>query len=1081
MMKNQVEKLVKKGRRVMAFAMAVAMLMSLFSPASFAEAAKWKKPALSVKKKTLYYNKAGKKTYTLKVKKNNVKKIKKTTWKTSKKSVIAISKKKKTSVKLKAKKEGKATITATIKYVPKGMWMVRTLKLKCKVTSKKSGKSPKPSVKPTVQPSNVVKKVTLDSTKEILGTAAEKNTVTLTATVFNADGKEMDIDEDDIKWTSSSKKIATVDDEGNVTAVKAGTANITASYGGVKSSPCVIVVDSTAPEVKEAVVTNVNTIAVYFSEAVKGELEVSVEKKDEDSTEPLDSKKIKAVLAKDGKSMTVTYEEELPDGKYAMTIDGLSDMAGNELAEDTKVMFEKLPSTPAKLVGVTKQIPAGQKNAKVYFKVLDQYNKEMAFDADIIAGITADVATENGMPLEAKVGGGNEKYYVEISNTEYLSENKKLNINLGYNKTVTGKITVTIVKADGDVEKTVSISGFKVNNSDATTAYTHAKQNGSSLSIKAIFADELGSPAEPSAVSYRIDNTDVLTFEGGKANQTSENGEIEADVIKEGKATITAYLFSSEKSAQLTITVTEKVAIARIEVDDRIQLLDADDNVTSSISLSKGESVDLNNYKKIGVTFKAYDKNGTTLSEYDEEDFLRYMDSREGQVTGSEDYSARKKNAELYYQEFLINFKDSGVIINDKVEITITYPETEITTTVTIPVSNEASEAKLNECEIVRKDYEEKNLCNETYEMNFAEKNKPLEFKVQTTDQYGAVVNNRFFSTIKSSNEDVAEVKVDDTNIFTITPNRLGEATITVYVTRDITRTFTIKVVEEINVVDEFKKKADILAEDYYSSSDDEQTLEKKNNKNELYFKIPIKGGASINKEDIKGVFLGDIELLSESNPSRVSVGKNRFITLPDYQVDESNLLISYLFVALNNVDKSGKMKFTIKFNDESKAEAVLKVTELNKDLKCTAIKPSLGNKATVKIASGRDKDKELNVTTAGELISTSGIRECTLELTSNATNNTWKHMVLLKFEVDSTSDYKPLYYFTKKVVGKTVSYGFTEAEATGELGYYPYNYDSLKNGEKITDYTVATVDRHSVSNIKLIQKQEQAQTAVSN
>lgn len=1079
MMKNQVEKLVKKGRRIMAFAMAVAMLMSMFSPASFVEAAKWKKPALSVKKKTLYYNKAGKKTYTLKVKKNNVKKIKKTTWKTSKKSVISISKKKKTSVKLNAKKAGKATITATIKYVPKGMWMVRTLKLKCKVTSKKSGKAPKPSVKPTVQPSNVVKKVTLDSKKEILGTAAEKNTVTLTATVFNANGKEMDIDEDDIKWTSSSKKIATVDDEGNVTAVKAGTANITASYGGVKSSPCVIVVDSTAPEVKEAVVTNVNTIAVYFSEAVKGEPEVSVEKKDEDSTEPLDSKKIKAVLAKDGKSMTVTYEEELPDGKYAMTIDGLSDMAGNELAEDTKVTFEKLPSTPTKLVGVTKQIPAGQKNAKVYFKVLDQYNKEMAFDADIIAGITADVTTENGMPLEAKVGGGNEKYYVEISNTEYLSENKKLNINLGYNKTVTGKITVTIVKADGDLEKTVGISGFKVNDSEATTAYTHAMQNGSSLSIKAIFADELGSPAEPSAVSYRIDNTDVLTFEGGKANQTSENGEIEANVIKEGKATITAYLFSSEKSAQLTVTVTEKVAIARIEVNDTVQLIS--DGSKSSISLSKGESVDLSNYNRIGVTFNAYDKNGTALSEYDGEDFLRYIDSREGQVTGSEDYSERNKNAELYYQEFLVNPKSEFTIINDKVDITITYPETKITTTVTIPVSNEASEAKLNECEIVRKDYEEKNLCNETYEMNFAEKDKGLEFKVQTTDQYGAVVNDRFFSTIKSSNEDVAGVKVDNTNIFTITPERLGETTITVYVTRDITRTFTIKVVEEINVVDEFKKKADILAEDYYGSSDDEQTLEGKDKKNELYFKIPIKGGESINKNYIKGVFLGDIELLSESNPSQVSVGKNRFITLPDYQVDGSNLLISYLFVALNNVDKSGKMKFTIKFNDESKAEAVLKVTELNEDLKCTSIKPSLGNKATVKIASGKDKDKELNATTAGELISNSGIRECTLELTSNATNNTWKHMVLLKFEVDSTSDYKPLYYFTKKVVGKTVSYGFTEAEATGELGYYPYNYDSLKNGEKITDYTVATVDRHSVSNIKLIQKQEQAQTAVSN
>lgn len=1087
MMKNQVEKLVKKGRRVMAFAMAVAMLMSLFSPASFAEAAKWKKPALSVKKKTLYYNKAGKKTYTLKVKKNNVKKIKKTTWKTSKKSVIAISKKKKTSVKLKAKKEGKATITATIKYVPKGMWMVRTLKLKCKVTSKKSGKSPKPSVKPTVQPSNVVKKVTLDSTKEILGTAAEKNTVTLTATVFNADGKEMDIDEDDIKWTSSSKKIATVDDEGNVTAVKAGTANITASYGGVKSSPCVIVVDSTAPEVKEAVVTNVNTIAVYFSEAVKGELEVSVEKKDEDSTEPLDSKKIKAVLAKDGKSMTVTYEEELPDGKYAMTIDGLSDMAGNELAEDTKVMFEKLPSTPAKLVGVTKQIPAGQKNAKVYFKVLDQYNKEMAFDADIIAGITADVATENGMPLEAKVGGGNEKYYVEISNTEYLSENKKLNINLGYNKTVTGKITVTIVKADGDVEKTVSISGFKVNNSDATTAYTHAKQNGSSLSIKAIFADELGSPAEPSAVSYRIDNTDVLTFEGGKANQTSENGEIEADVINEGKATITAYLFSSEKSAQLTITVTEKVAIARIEVDDMIQLLDANNNVKSSISLSKGESVKLDSTTaKIGVTFKAYDKNGTVVNEHAINKFSRTFKYREGQVRAKENYSESKQKDDGYYVGVSISPIDSSASINDEVEVIIEFPETGITKTVSVSVSNGDSEAKLNECEIVQAGYEEKNLCNKTHEMNFAEKGTPITFKVQTTDQYGEDVDKRFFSTILPSDPDIVDVDLEDDdsgknntaedNVFTITPKELGETTITVYLMDGTTRTFTIKVVLERNVVDEFKKKADIFAEKYYEKLPADQTQLNNEDKKNLYFKIPIKGIESDSIKTIESVFLGDVKLLDENNPCKVSAGNNKFITLSDYIEDGNNLLISYLFVALNNVDKNGKMKFTIKFTDGSKAEAVLKVTELSEDLKCTSIKPSLENDATVKIASGRDKDdKELSATTTSELISTSGIRECTLELMATGTGQ-WKHMVLLKFEVDGMGTYKqPEYYFTKKVVGKNISYGFTKAEKTGELGYYPYNYDSLISGEKITDYTVATVDRHSVSNIKLIQKQEQA------
>lgn len=1096
MMKNQVEKLVKKGRRVMAFAMAVAMLMSMFSPASFVEAAKWKKPALSVKKKTLYYNKAGKKTYTLKVKKNNVKKIKKTTWKTSKKSVIAISKKKKTSVKLKAKKEGKATITATIKYVPKGMWMVRTLKLKCKVTSKKSGKAPKPSVKPTAQPSNVVKKVTLDSTKEILGTAAEKNTVTLTATVFNANGKEMDIDEDDIKWTSSSKKVATVDDEGNVKAVKAGTANITASYGGVKSAPCVIVVDSTAPEVKEAVVTNVNTITVYFSEAVKGEPEVSVEKKDEDSTESLDSKKIKAVLAKDGKSMTVTYEEELTVGKYTMTIDGLSDMAGNELAEDTKVTFEKLPSTPTKLVGVTKQIPAGQENAKVYFKVLDQYNKEMAVDTSISSGITADVKTENGMPLDANIKYDDvlQNCYVEISDTEWLPVNRKIVIDLSHNKTVKGKITVTIVNSNVNAGEATSIAGFNVNDNIETAYTSYLLKPNETISIKAIFLNEFGGLANASRVSYRIDNKDVLTFGDGTVSQTSVDGKTSVIAKGKGKATITAYLLSSEKNAKFTVTVTDEVVVENIIISDEVKVSlttpTSTSTPTSTISLSKGNSVNTEKYDTVQFDFEVYDKNGKRIEINDEakpNEYICEADSKAGQVV-----VVPTDN----FGEFSIITKP-GEVINDNLEITITHILSRKTATVTVPVSNEISVPNLNECEIVR-DGEDENLCGKTYEINPAKGS--AKFNIQITDQYGAVVHKKLFATVTSSDKEIATVEniggdskqSAKNNTFEVKPKSIGETTITVFITSKIIYTFTVKVVEEINVVTEFKQKAEKFNEIFYnryqnhifSASDITDNEEKKEI---CYFKIPIKGAnitenntEDSTKKDIKEVFLGDKELISDSAQRKVSIGNNSFIPLADYVLDEDgSLLISYLFIALNDVDENGKMRFKIKFDDDSKAEAVLKVAELSEDLRCTSIKPFYEeSQKTVTVASGRDKDKELSVTSAGELKSTNGIRECTLEL-KQENSNSWKHMVLLKFEINSVSDYKPQYYFTKKVVGNNVSYGFTAAEKNSDsdellgLGYYPYHYSNLGAGEKITDYTVATVDRHSVSNIKLIQKRE--------
>lgn len=131
-------KLLGKTRRGLALMMSVSFVLSVLAPVCFVQAAKQTKPLLNAKTKSLYYDKSGKKAFTLKVKKNKVRMIIATNWKTSKKSVVALSKKKDTSVKLTAKKKGNATVTGTIKYVPNGKWAVRTVRLTCKVTSKQA-------------------------------------------------------------------------------------------------------------------------------------------------------------------------------------------------------------------------------------------------------------------------------------------------------------------------------------------------------------------------------------------------------------------------------------------------------------------------------------------------------------------------------------------------------------------------------------------------------------------------------------------------------------------------------------------------------------------------------------------------------------------------------------------------------------------------------------------------------------------------------------------------------------------------------------------------------------------------------
>lgn len=104
-------------KRMMMFLICMMMTIAVV-PASEVQAAK-AKPKLSVKAKMLT---AGK-TYKIKLK-NSGSKVK---WKSSKKSVVSIQKKKGNVVTIKAKRPGKATITATYKKK----------KYKCKITVKK--------------------------------------------------------------------------------------------------------------------------------------------------------------------------------------------------------------------------------------------------------------------------------------------------------------------------------------------------------------------------------------------------------------------------------------------------------------------------------------------------------------------------------------------------------------------------------------------------------------------------------------------------------------------------------------------------------------------------------------------------------------------------------------------------------------------------------------------------------------------------------------------------------------------------------------------------------------------------------
>lgn len=96
----------------------------------------------------------------------------------------------------------------------------------------------------TVVNSNAAKLTSISNTGAILDLAEEKTdkTIKLTATVLG-DGAE-DVT---VSWTSDNQAVATVDQNGNVTAVAAGVANITASDGtAANDKTCKVVVANSA-------------------------------------------------------------------------------------------------------------------------------------------------------------------------------------------------------------------------------------------------------------------------------------------------------------------------------------------------------------------------------------------------------------------------------------------------------------------------------------------------------------------------------------------------------------------------------------------------------------------------------------------------------------------------------------------------------------------------------------------------------------------------------------------------------------------------------------------------------------------
>ncbi len=644
-MKKQNRKLPRTARRGLALALASALALSVSAPGSFAWAAKQTKPLLSAKKKTLYYDKAGKKAFTLKVKKNKVKMIVATKWKTSKKKIVALSKQKDMSVKLTAKKKGTSTITGTIKYVPKGKWAIKTVKLTCKVTSKSIKAAAKPtepptqapavpplqsgnpgggrtepttapgfetpgategpmasespgesagpdvtagpetSVEPTAEPgasegpmaSEIpgesagpdassepgesaepsdpdVASISVDPSVAILSTARGRDSVSLKAVVTAKDGSE--VEDAAVTWVSDDEDVAEVDEEGTVKAVGGGTANITASAGGLTSEPCVVTVDDQAPSVEKADVSDYKTFVVTFTEPVTGTPEILVTSDEGKRCEQT------AELAEDGKTMTISCKEALGSGSYEIQINGLTDLAGNQMEEDTVASAVKESSVLEKFVCRNEKVPAGQSSFDVLYAAVDQYGQEFENLPILAEGtLTVSAETENGMPFKSELKREEGRITVTGPASAFV-EGRKIKITMTYSvegkKEVESVLVVTVVDAANKGKpaefvgmELVSETMTKVEGTENETKFRlSGNSKEDTFRISSILVDEFGYPANPSDIIYMIEDESILTFTNSREPNTgginTSDDKVEVRALKGGSTTIHAYLAADD-------------------------------------------------------------------------------------------------------------------------------------------------------------------------------------------------------------------------------------------------------------------------------------------------------------------------------------------------------------------------------------------------------------------------------------------------------------------------------------------------------------------------------------------------------
>ena len=536
----------KTFKKVLASALAAAMVVTAF-PVANAEAASTAK--LSATKATLYVGQSK----TLKVTTPKTWKSVKVKATSSKKSVASV------------KKSGKKV---TVKAVKAG-----TAKVTVKVTAKKAGKS----VKKTLTFKATVKNPSL--TLKAADVVAVGTTEQITATVKPANTK--------VTYTSDKTDVATVDEKGLVTGVKAGEVTITAKAGKTTKTVKMTVKDVILKDVKQTTTTKlVATIAGNTANVKASDIVIT-------NTNSKATYAVKSVSVDKSDKTQVTIETyvAMADGKdYTVA---LADVTKTFTATDGKIT--KAAISPASVVVPTPANNSDGSNANdIVVKFTDASGVEIA-SVKPLEGTT-----------KVPTGFTYVEFKVDATNNGYLSGNTLNLYKVGNVAKVTviahtGKYNASAVE-EGNVTAEATITGV-----DPTAITTSAwnvklgKKTDNASEFKNIKETKLavkdtdvyayiqratsdGKTANAKDYTFESSNNDVMTVSTASTN-VKDTTAVAVTPYKSGTAYIIVKDAKKNVVTTLAVTIGDERKVTALSLDKNSFVLSSKDGIDNDVTV----------------------------------------------------------------------------------------------------------------------------------------------------------------------------------------------------------------------------------------------------------------------------------------------------------------------------------------------------------------------------------------------------------------------------------------------------------------------------------------------------------------